>query len=153
MGDAYTCNSGSDGAPSDAWFGGMEASYFTGVRLSAGDLIEVRVMADQASDNEDIGISSFVLDLFGEEQFPYVSADADGWVVFDEDESAQEITIGIDPSISGACPGDLVLTVGYNGNPICTRLLDAAGMVAAAYEVPFDVGSVTLDIQYNQFCS
>ena len=152
MGDAYSCNSGSSGSPSDAWYGGMEASFTSGVRLTAGDLIEVRVMADQASSNEDIGISAFTLDLIGDEGFPYVLENSDGWVVYDEDSDNEEITIGIDPSIAGACPGDLVLTSGYDGTPICTRLLDDAGMVSAAFELPFDVGSVTLDIEYNQFC-
>ena len=35
----------------------MDATYSAAVRMKAGDLLEVRVMADQASSNEDVGIA------------------------------------------------------------------------------------------------
>ena len=66
MGDAYSCNSGSSGVPGAAWFGGMEASFTAAVRMKKGDLLEVRVMADQATSNEDVGIAKLELNLHAE---------------------------------------------------------------------------------------
>ena len=70
---------------------------------------------------------------------------ANGWVVFEAPEDGKMV-VGIDPGVSGSCPGDLVLAYGYNGVPLCTRVSTAAGSVAADIDAPFDLGSVTVDI-------
>jgi hypothetical protein len=150
MGDAFSCNSGAVGGVSDEWYGGMEAKYTAAVRLSAGDLIEVRLMADQATSNEDVGLSYLNMVLDPTPGYPYGSSD--GWVEFEEPTDSTSV-IGIDPSISGACPGSFSLANGFDQRAICWRNLDDAGTVSASIDVGHDVGTIDVDMEYNQFYS
>ena len=150
MGDAYSCNSGSSGEASQEWFGAMEAQYSAAVRLQAGDLIEVRVMADQATSNEDVGIAKLTMVLGDTPAYPY--DDGSGWVHFAE-ELDNRTLVGIDPSVGGNCPGDMSIVYGHDDRATCARSLTAAGSVSATYDVGHDVGAVTVDVQYNQYYS
>ena len=133
------------------WYPDMGPSdtVVLGASLSEGDEIEVRLMADQASSNEDVAITSLRMTVNASQTYPY--HDGAGWVIFAEDEDS--ITVGIDPSVSGACPGGYTLEQGYDQLPICSRALTAAGGVSASYEVPFDVGTVEIDLSYSQYYS
>ena len=66
-------------------------------------------MADQASSNEDVGIASLLVQLGEENAYPYSGADTQGWVEFQET-TKESASFGIDPSVGGYCPGNLVLT-------------------------------------------
>ena len=82
--------------------------------------------------------------------YPYGSSD--GWVEFEEPTDSTSV-IGIDPSISGACPGSFSLTNGFDQRAICWRNLDDAGTVSASIDVGHDVGTIDVDMEYNQFYS
>ncbi len=56
------------------------------------------------------------------------------------------MVVGIDPSISGRCPGAMVVTHGYKGVPTCHRSMTTAGAAAADFDAPFGIGSVTVDL-------
>lgn len=128
---------------------GPSEPVVVGATLTAGDLIEVRAMADQGSSNEDVGITSLMITVNTSQTYPYT--DSNGWVIFAETDDS--ITVGIDPAVSGQCPGSLALRQGYEQNPICTRSLSAAGTVVATYDAPFDVGTVEVDLSYSQYYS
>ena len=75
-----------------------------------------------------------------------------GWVVFEEPTDST-VVVGIDPRVGGRCPGGFALLHGYQGSPVCTRVSTAAGAVAATFDAPFDVGTVVIDLKYNQYYS
>ena len=151
QGTNFFCDSKNSGDWEATWYAAMgpEDPVTVGATISEGDTIQVRLMADQESSNEDVGVSSLKITLQSEQTYPY--DDGSGWVIFEEPEDGK-IVVGIDPSVGGRCPGGLVLMNGYQGAPICTRDLDDAGTVVASYETVFDVGSVTVDMDYNQYC-
>ena len=60
MGDAFSCNSGSIGTPSAEWYRSMTVTFEGAVRMKEGDMLEIRLMADQASSNEDVGVAKVV---------------------------------------------------------------------------------------------
>eukprot|EP00750_Incisomonas_marina_P025978 INCI583.1.p1 GENE.INCI583.1~~INCI583.1.p1 ORF type:complete len:1394 (+),score=246.06 INCI583.1:490-4182(+) len=151
MGDAYSCNSGSPGAPDAAWYGTMEATFSAAVRMEAGDLLEVRVMADQATSNEDVGISKLTMTLSSEFAYPFDGGS--GWVEM-EPSTENKTVIGINPSVSGNCPGALDLVRGFEDTPTCTRTQTAGGAVGASFEVSHDVGTFSIDeLEYTQYYS
>ena len=51
------------------------------------------------------------------------------------------------------CLLSCLLVSGYNGAPVCTRSLSDAGAVSAKFDVPFDAGTVGIDMQYQQYYS
>ena len=67
-------------------------------------------MADQASDNEDVGITQLKLSLNTEQTYPMDNGL--GWVVFEEPTDSRTV-IGIDPGVGGKCPGDHQIDNGY----------------------------------------
>ena len=150
----------------------MEATFSAAVRMEAGDLLEVRVMADQvripreiwqfcraprpsathscfalalptqATSNEDVGISKLTMTLSSEFAYPFDGGS--GWVEM-EPSTENKTVIGINPSVSGNCPGALDLVRGFEDTPTCTRTQTAGGAVGASFEVSHDVGTFSID--------
>lgn len=66
------CSSKNSGSWEAVWYEPMGPSdpVSVGATISEGDTIEVRAMADQETDNEDVGISSLKMTLETEQTYP-----------------------------------------------------------------------------------
>ena len=76
-------------------------------------------MADQATSNEDVGITQLKISVNATQGYPYDTGN--GWVVFEEDDDY--IVVGIDPSVGGLCPGGLTVSVVFIFVFFCPLLL------------------------------
>jgi hypothetical protein len=144
VGDAFYCDSGNTGSDWDyEWYSKQMGTTFVSSELGlrAGDVIEVRLMANQESDNEDIGVSFLQLTMSEENVSPFVNPD--GWIV---DKSTEGITIlEVDPDTYNHCPGEWAFEDTGSGT-VCHRDIDEAGQMIASYELTHSVRNISIEL-------